>query len=541
MTECKTSEPVIQKPFEPGLPHVACVLLWYPLFTQPFIFREVQGLRKRLPVSVYSLYGANLRHCSTEMQMAARQTHTLGTKALFAILAEVMRQVCAHPLRMGRLFRRTMFRRWRCIETMGENLWAFCAGVYLGRRFKEAGIDMIYAPWPRGTATAAWVAGSIAGLPFATCARGDNLEPADPDLGAKLDAAFLVRANNGADKARIENFDRGQAKGKVELVYNGLTLPPLEDVCLAEPAEQGDQVGQAQADPAEPLEQARQAEQGASLAAQASPVHASPVHASLADASPAQASPAQASLAQASLAQGSLAQASLACCDFSDIAHSLPQFEAVPASPSPVPMVRPVRLLALGRFDVTKGFDVLLRACGLLQDRGLDFTLTLAGGGGTVMGLGNMQAELTHLRKELGLEARVSMPGLISHNELPRLLRDHDIFVAPCVVHASGRRDGIPNTVIEALAYGLPVVSTTVNALPEVVRHGKTGLAVPQHDAVALADAVETLAKDAALAAGLARNGRLLAARMFDPEANNDRLARIFTNNYRCWKETCVE
>ena len=52
MTECKTSEPVIQKPFEPGLPHVACVLLWYPLFTQPFIFREVQGLRKRLPVSV---------------------------------------------------------------------------------------------------------------------------------------------------------------------------------------------------------------------------------------------------------------------------------------------------------------------------------------------------------------------------------------------------------------------------------------------------------------------------------------------------------
>lgn len=515
MTECKTSEPVVQKPFEPGLPHVACVLLWYPLFTQPFIFREVQGLRKRLPVSVYSLYGANLRHCSTEMQQAARQTHTLGTKALFAILAEVMRQVRDHPLRMGRLFRRTMFRRWHCIETMGENLWAFCAGVYLARCFKEAGIDMIYAPWPRGTATAAWVAGSIAGLPFATCARGDNLEPADPDLGAKLDAAFLVRANNGADKARIENFDRGQAKGKVELVYNGLTLPPLEDVSVAELAEQGDQAGQPQAEAAEQTEhagqtecagQVTQAEHGASLAAQAPPAHAS-----------------------------------LACCDFSDVAHSFPQLQVVTASPSPVPMARPVRLLALGRFDVTKGFDVLLRACGLLQDRGLDFTLTLAGGGGTVMGLGNMQAELTHLRKELGLEARVSMPGLISHNELPRLLKDHDIFVAPCVVHASGRRDGIPNTVIEALAYGLPVVSTTVNALPEVVRHGKTGLAVPQHDAAALADAVETLANDAALAAGLARNGRLLAARMFDPEANNDRLARIFTNNYRCWKETCVE
>ena len=477
MTESKTSESISSQPFAPGLPHVACVLLWYPLFTQPFIFREVQGLRKRLPVSVFSLYGANLRHCSTEMRTAAQQTHTLGTKTIFAILAEVLRQLCTHPLRLGSLFRRTMFRRWRCIETMGENLWAFCAGVYLARRFKEAGIDMIYAPWPRGTATAAWVAGSIAGLPFATCARGDNLEPADPDLGAKLDAAFLVRANNGADKARIENFDRGQAKGKVELVYNGLTLPPLADATDAP----------------------------AAASAQAATPGAPASH----------------------------------CSGAAD--HSFPHLDEVPASASPVAMKRPVRLLALGRFDVTKGFDVLLRACGLLQDRGLDFTLTLAGGGGTVMGLGCMQAELTRLRKDLGLEARVSMPGLISHNELPRLLNDHDVFVAPCVVHASGRRDGIPNTVIEALAYGLPVVSTTVNALPEVVRHGKTGLAVPPHDAVALADAVETLANDSAMAAGLARNGRLLAARMFDPEANNDRLARIFTNNYRCWKESCVE
>ena len=477
MTESKASEPATSQPFAPGLPHVACILLWYPLFTQPFIFREVQGLRKRLPVSVYSLYGANLRHCSTEMRTAAQQTHTLGTKAILSILAEVLLQLFTHPLRLGSLFRRTMFRRWRCFETMGENLWAFCAGVFLARHFTEAGIDMIYAPWPRGTATAAWVAGSIAGIPFATCARGDNLEPADPDLGAKLDAAFLVRANNGADKARIENFNRGQAKGKVELIYNGLTLPALADEPVA---------------------------------------------------------PAAAS------SKTAMPDTPASHC-FSEAVPAFPHLEDVPASASPVPMRRPVRLLALGRFDVTKGFDVLLRACGLLQDRGLDFTLTLAGGGGTVMGLGCMQAELTRLRKELGLEARVSMPGLISHNELPKLLKEHDIFAAPCVVHVSGRRDGIPNTVIEALAYGVPVVSTSVNALPEVVRHGKTGLAVPQHDAEALAGAIALLANDSALAAGLARNGRVLAAHMFDPEANNDRLARIFTNNYKCWKESCVE
>lgn len=189
------------------------------------------------------------------------------------------------------------------------------------------------------------MAASITGLPFATAARGDNLAPADPDLGDKLEAAFFIRANNAADLARIEAFDQGQASGKVALVYNSLTLPPAPP-------------------------------------------------------------------------------------------ESAPTDEPTP--PGAVrPMPRPVRLLALGRFDVTKGFDVLLRACALLRDRGLDFTLTLAGGGGAVMGLGRMSAQIVQLRKELALESRVNLPGLISHNDLPHILESHDIFAAPCIVHKS--------------------------------------------------------------------------------------------------------
>ena len=225
MTE--TSTQASRPAFTTGLPHVAYVLLWYPLFTQPFIFREVEGLKSLLPLSVYSLYGPNLRHCSNEMRAVAGETHTYGMRALGRVLGECFRQMLLHPLRTGRLFRKAIFRHWRSWETLGENLWAFCIGMYLGRLFEESGIDMIYAPWPRGTATAAWVAAQIAGVPFATAARGDNLEPADPDLGNKLSAAFFVRANNEADKKRIEVFDKGQALGKVELIYNSLTLPPL--------------------------------------------------------------------------------------------------------------------------------------------------------------------------------------------------------------------------------------------------------------------------------------------------------------------------
>ena len=426
-------------PLPPGLPHVAYVVLWYPLFTQPFIFREVEALRKRLPLTVHTLYGRNLRHCSDEMRTRGGHAHTGGIRALPSFCLEFLRQLATHPVRLWRLFRRSCCRRWQSWEVFGENLWAFLAGLSLGRQFREGGIDLVYAPWPRGAATAAWVAASVAGLPFATAARGDNLDPADPDLADKFAAAALVRANNAADAARIEAFGHGEARGKTALVYNGLTLPaPGPEVT-----------------------------DGAS--------------------------------------------------------RFLPG---------------PLRLLAVGRFDVTKGFDVLLRACALLKQRGLDFRLTLAGGGGKVMGLGGMEEQLRRLRAELGLTQDVDMPGLVSHNELPALLAGHDIFLAPCVVHASGRRDGIPNTVIEALAYGLPVVGTTVNALPEVVRHGETGLAVPPGDPEALASAVLELAADRARARRMGRAGARLAKEMFDAEANADRLARLLVEARERWRQT---
>lgn len=412
----------------PGLPHVAYVLLWYPLFTQPFIFQEVESLRHRLPLRVYSLYGPSLRHCSGAMRAVARNTVAMGLRALPAILWEIARQVCLHPRRIWRLFRQCLCRRWPGWEILGENLWAFCAGLRLARMLHEDGIDFVYAPWPRGTATAAYVASSILGIPFATSARGDNLEPADPDLDFKLRAAAFIRANNAADAERIAALLAGKPHGEIFLVRNGMALP----------------------DPG-------------------------------------------------------------------------------PDGLAPIPMHPPLRLCAIGRFDVTKGFDVLLEACRLLADRGVDFRLTLAGGGGVAFGLGGMGAKIFRLRSELRLEDRVDMPGIVSHDALPALLRRQDVFLAPCVVDpVTGKRDGIPNVVIEAMAHGLPVIATNVNALPEVVRDGETGLVVPPHDPAALADAVERLARDPEAARRLGAAGAALARGMFSTEDNADRLAELF-------------
>lgn len=419
-----------------GLPHLAVILLWYPLFTQPFIFREVEQLRRHLPLKVYSLYGRNARCCSGEMLAVGDGVCRLGVRALPRLVRELLLQLCTHPLRLARLFRESLCRRWTSWETLGENCWAFFAGLYLARLFREDGMDMVYAPWPRGAATAARVAAHLAGIPYAVSVRGDNLEPADPDLAVKLRDALFVRVNNAADKERTECFADGEAKGKTHLVYNSLTLP-ADETC-------------------------------------------------------------------------------------------------------PVRLQSPARLLALGRFDVTKGFDVLLRACAILRQRNLPFTLTLAGSGGHLLGLGRENKLLASLRTELGLEDCVQFPGLVNHNELPRLLMAHDIFVAPCVVHGSGRRDGIPNTVIEALSYGMPVVSTTVNALPEVVRHEDTGLAVPPNDPEALADAVQRLVEHPEEARRLGERGRRLAREMFDPETNSRMLAELFAARYAQWKATCA-
>lgn len=410
----------------PKCPHVACILLWYPLFTQPFIFQETENLRQRLPLTVYSLYGRHLKYCSEDMRAAAPQTRTLGLRALPLLLRDTLRQCIRSPRRFFRLFRRCLRHRWPSWEMLGENLWAFFAGCHLAFRFREDGMDIIYAPWPRGTATAALVASTFSGIPFATAARGDNLEPADPDLTFKLREALFIRANNAADRARIEALSDAHASGKTRLVYNSLTLPVIDK----------------------------------------------------------------------------------------------PAFTAFHT---------PLRLFAIGRFDVTKGFDVLLRACALLRDRGVDFRLTLAGGGGKTLGLGTMGETLHALRRELGLEHLVTMPGLVSHDDLPALLRSQDIFLAPCVIDpATGMRDGIPNTVIEALSFGLPVIATTVNALPEIVRHEQTGIAVPPGDHVALADAVQRLLASPEEARRLAAAGFQLARDMFSPEANARRLAGLF-------------
>jgi len=181
----------------------------------------------------------------------------------------------------------------------------------------------------------------------------------------------------------------------------------------------------------------------------------------------------------------------------------------------------PVRILSVGSLTEKKGHEYLIRACRLLRDRGLDFRCT-------IVGRGEQQAALERLIAELNVGENVTLAGPLEQPQVRRALGRSHIFALACVVARDGDRDGIPVAMMEALAMGLPVVSTSVSGIPELVRDGETGLLAPPRDPPALAQALARLITDPALRRRLGQRGQALVAREFDIVVNAARLRSIF-------------
>ncbi|MCB0994390.1 MAG: glycosyltransferase family 4 protein [Acidimicrobiales bacterium] len=181
-----------------------------------------------------------------------------------------------------------------------------------------------------------------------------------------------------------------------------------------------------------------------------------------------------------------------------------------------------LRIVSVGRLVPKKGFDVMIRAVGLLRDRGLQPELVIAGESGSEA------AALTDLVDELGLGDVVRMRGTVTQAELLEEYRRSTLFALACRVDADGDRDGIPNVLVEAMASGLPVVATAVSGIPELIRDGENGLLVPPEDPDALADAIWRIAKDPATVDRLTARGRSTVATHFDGDRLARRLAELF-------------
>ena len=129
---------------------------------------------------------------------------------------------------------------------------------------------------------------------------------------------------------------------------------------------------------------------------------------------------------------------------------------------------------------------------------------------------------------DCGLENQIILAGPRQQGEVLEAYHRHELFVLACVVAQSGDQDGIPVVLMEAMALQIPVVSTQVSGIPELVQHQQTGWLAPPRDATALAEAIVHLADDEELRTHLARNGRALVEREFEIKGNVKRLIGVF-------------
>jgi glycosyltransferase involved in cell wall biosynthesis len=188
---------------------------------------------------------------------------------------------------------------------------------------------------------------------------------------------------------------------------------------------------------------------------------------------------------------------------------------------------RPVRILSVARLIEQKGLPYLFEACRLLLDRGRDLRCSVVGGPELPLYVNDLIA-IRRRRRALGLEEVVELAGAQPFARVIDAYRSADIFVLPCVLGGDASTDIIPNVILEAMAMGLPVVTTSTTAVPELIEDGETGLLVPPNDAVALADAIERLITDSELHTRLAAGARVRVEERFDISKNVAAYAELF-------------
>lgn len=177
----------------------------------------------------------------------------------------------------------------------------------------------------------------------------------------------------------------------------------------------------------------------------------------------------------------------------------------------------PQRLLSVGRLDPIKGFDVLLPALAELRRRGVAFE-------SVVIGEGEERARLEAQRDALDLQDCVRFVGAQPNTEVRQAMAEATLMVMPCVVTPEGNADGIPNVLTEAMASGLPVISTRISGIPELIDDGVSGRLVEPRDPIALADAIASMLSDPALRDVCAGAGRRKIEAEFDVRREAGRL-----------------
>ena len=178
-------------------------------------------------------------------------------------------------------------------------------------------------------------------------------------------------------------------------------------------------------------------------------------------------------------------------------------------------------IISIGRLIGKKGFADLISACRLLKPRGRPFICE-------IIGEGPLEAALQAQIVSEGVESCVKLVGPQTQSQIALRLSHATIFALPCTREKGGGMDNLPTVIMEAMAAGLPVISTPIAGVPEMVEHDSSGILVPQHEPGAISAAIEYLIADPQKARRFGDRGQQIVREKFSIEASARALRALF-------------
>jgi len=180
-----------------------------------------------------------------------------------------------------------------------------------------------------------------------------------------------------------------------------------------------------------------------------------------------------------------------------------------------------INIVCVASLLEVKGHTYLIQACKLLRDKGVNFTCHLAGEG-------KYQTRIENEIRQNGLEDHIKLYGACTQAQVRELLMASDIYVLASTPTRQGAREGIPVSIMEGMAVGLPVVASNISGIPELVENGLSGFLTPPKDVNALAQSIGALIEDDELRRRMGAAAREVILKDFDLECNARQLIQMF-------------
>lgn len=184
-------------------------------------------------------------------------------------------------------------------------------------------------------------------------------------------------------------------------------------------------------------------------------------------------------------------------------------------------MSGPFTIIFVGRFVEKKGIKHLIEACGILKEQGNDFRLRLVGDG-------PLRNDYRRMIRKCGIGDNTVIKGPVPQEDIIEELKRSDVFVLPSVMVKNGDRDILPNSLKEAMAMKVPVITTDISGIRELIEDGRTGLLIGTESAMGIVEAVQKVISDPEMMNGIVEEGRKKIERDFNIEVEAKKLNAVF-------------